>query len=201
MANMWFCVVFVSIRKYRYLKNLSLGALDTFHHLHYVNLFHTMLNDCIILYSQNKWSTTEPAGRLKWYSAPRHFKSIEYKTIKSHSRWMLFTIPSYFRPFDEMRQLSQSLPRYQYTSNSNITQNIYILQHLADEYDQSGLANVMDNLNRFQPDPNHSCTMAVISPFTGRLELVTVPCEQSYNISSLICLKKATIGEKVVNII
>ena len=76
-----------------------------------------------------------------------------------------------------------------------------MLQHIADEYNQSGLANVVKYLNRFQPDPKYTCTMAVISPFTGRLELVTIPCDEKYNISSLICLKETTIGEKVIKLL
>ena len=110
-----------------------------------------------------------------------------------------FTRTLYWGTADELNYISQGL--YSYTMDKfntlNAVNKLAILESLAHMYEKFPLREIMNNLNHFQPYSNHTCTMGVISPFTSRLELITIPCDKQYNIASVICQKSTQKENKV----
>ena len=102
-----------------------------------------------------------------------------------------FTRTLYWGTADELNYISQGL--YRYTMDKfntlNAANRLDILESLAHMYEMFPLREIMIDLNHFQPGSSYTCTMGVISPFTSRLELITIPCDKVYNISSVICQK------------
>ena len=62
-----------------------------------------------------------------------------------------------------------------------------LVNSLAEEYSNSSWGSVVERMNHYQPDPRFQCTMAIINPFTSRLEWITVGCDEKYNISTILC--------------
>ena len=67
-----------------------------------------------------------------------------------------------------------------------------LINSLAKDYKESSWRNIVGRMNNYQPDPNFHCTMAIINPFTSRLEWITVKCEEKHNISTILCEKQVS---------
>ena len=74
-------------------------------------------------------------------------------------------------------------------SSDAIIQN---MESLAQMYMNRSLSweNIVSEMNILQPNPLFKCTMAIINPFTSKLEWITVSCETKYNISTIVCQKQ-----------
>ena len=69
---------------------------------------------------------------------------------------------------------------------------VELINSLAKDYKESSWRNIIGRMNNYQPDPKFHCTMAIINPFTSRLEWITVKCEEKHNISTILCEKQVS---------
>ena len=110
-----------------------------------------------------------------------------------------FTKQFYWGTSEELQYISHGKQNYtaRHYKTIRLAKKLDILETLANQYANPALRDVIGNLNSFQPNPNYACTMAIISPFTSRLELITIPCDEAYNISTIICQKFQSSENKV----
>ena len=72
---------------------------------------------------------------------------------------------------------------------TNITyESVYTnMERMGALFQTSSWVQIFEKLATFQPAPSANCTLAVISPYSGRLEWISIPCDEKTNQSVLIC--------------
>ena len=53
---------------------------------------------------------------------------------------------------------------------------------------------IIDSSNDNQPSPAYDCTLATISPYSLKIEWISIPCTKSYDMSHVLCQRKAKVS-------
>ena len=124
-------------------------------------------------------------GHSRWLSRNRHITYIRYAV--EHLR---------FHVFYDSKELDreyksifghESTLLYPFQVISRMS--LYLRDHISKEF--------LSGMNFNHPIIGRNCTFGLVSPFTGKLEWISVDCSRKYFIPTLICEKP---GEKPLNV-
>ena len=86
------------------------------------------------------------------------------------------------------------------TTDKQIEKKLSILYDLAKRYEENTWTSVLDHaMKSIKPLRKKGlCTLGIVSPFSGQLEWIAIPCRRRLNMSNVVCYKRYTAPEVIV---
>ena len=151
----------------------------------------------IFLHLKAFWESGRPVAFTQWLqktaaidNVAYHTEVVKRNTVYLYAHFLIGTMRD-----DITDKLGRSMVQPYSTDYSTHTgpEVAGLVNSLAEDYSNSSWINIVERMNHYQPDPKFHCTMAIINPFTSRLEWIRVRCDDKYNISTILCEKQVRI--------